>query len=680
MENINDYMPLSSDLNKERLETLKKLFPDLFTNEGKLNIDELKKVVDPKSVSETERYEFRWFGKSNAKREAFTPTDATLVYDEHRSVNPTESENIIIEGENLAVLKLLSNSYREQVKCIYIDPPYNTGKDFVYSDKFNQDKKEYWEDAEVTENGFKIDTNTETDGRFHSNWLNMMYSRLLIARQLLKEDGVIFISIDDNEVHHLRKLCDEVFGEENFLAIISRVMKSGGAKGKFFTPSIEYILVYAKNYLITQEFRGVLTNEQIERYYNKTQLDGNKAGEIYGEERLYKASLDPRPNQRYWIKCPDGSFVIPPGKNFPKAKIEGEKIAPTSEDGVWKWIYERYKTELEQGNIVFKETTSNALIDSDGNQSKWNIYNKLWLNEQKQKGVVPSNFIGDFENRQSSKELKEIEIPFDFAKPSALISYLIQMARTNNGDLIFDFFGGSGTTGQAVMELNNEDGGNRKYILVQIPEATDEKSEAYKAGYKKISDITIERNKRVVEKIQSELRLKRLKDEQDLFKNQANQENPTNHGSDNLGFKVFKLVKSNFPRVEFAPDPEKTDEENIELLKKYISDKEAQLVTAFNRDELMTEILLKKGFNLNYTSEKQKQFKKNEIYLATDPASGGTGSEKETLICLDVTIEMETVEYFKKHTDKKFICLERALDTTKKYNLKHYMGDMFNAF
>ncbi|MCB0517277.1 MAG: site-specific DNA-methyltransferase, partial [Bacteroidetes bacterium] len=175
-------------------------------NDGLLNINELKKVVDPKSVNETERYEFRWFGKSNAKREAFTPTDATLVYDEARSVNPTESENLIIEGENLAVLKLLSNSYREQVKCIYIDPPYNTGKDFVYSDKFNQDKKEYWEDAEITENGYKIDTNTETDGRFHSNWLNMMYSRLLIARQLLKEDGVIAIHIDEHEEHHLRKL------------------------------------------------------------------------------------------------------------------------------------------------------------------------------------------------------------------------------------------------------------------------------------------------------------------------------------------------------------------------------------------------------------------------------------------------------------------------------------------
>jgi len=271
---------------------------------------------------------------------------------------------------------------------------------------------------------------------------------------------------------------------------------------------------------------------------------------------------------------------------------------------------------------------------------------------------------------------------FDTPKPKRLLKEVFKLSSSNN-DIILDFFSGSGTTAHAITELNQEDKGSRKYILIQIPEATDEESEAFKAGYKKISDITIDRNKRVIEKIKSEIRLKELKDRQNnpLFANSENSGNSTNSGSDSgLGFKVFKLVKSNFPRVEFAPDPEKTEEENIELLKKYIRDKEAQLVTAFNRDELMTEMLLKKGFNLNYTTEKQKQFKKNEIYLASNPATSGTGTEKETFICLDVIIEMETVEYFKKNTDKKFICLERALDTTKKYNLKHYMGDMFNAF
>ena len=289
MENINDYMPLSNDWNKERLGKLKELMPDLFTNEGKLNTNEFKKIVDSESISETERYEFRWFGKSKAKREAFTPTDATLIYDEARSVNPTESENLIIEGENLNVLKLLSNSYREKVKCIYIDPPYNTGNDFVYSDKFNQNKKEYWEDAEVTENGYKIDTNTETDGRFHSNWLNMMYSRLLIARQLLRQDGVIFISIDDNEVHHLRKLCDEVFGEGNFIECITwnkRIPKNDKGIGNIH----EYIMIYVKDFTFKHEFTMKKEGlEEIEDLLKKLKRKNTPISEAECElKKLYK--------------------------------------------------------------------------------------------------------------------------------------------------------------------------------------------------------------------------------------------------------------------------------------------------------------------------------------------------------------------------------------------------------
>ena len=262
---------------------------------------------------------------------------------------------------------------------------------------------------------------------------------------------------------------------------------------------------------------------------------------------------------------------------------------------------------------------------------------------------------------------------FSYPKPSGLLQLLFNSISIKNEDMFLDFFAGSGTTGQAITELNQEDGGNRKYIIVQLPEQTDEKSEAYKAGYKKISDITIERNKRVVEKI-----IKEKKEAQpDLFSNastsSAQEEESEQEQLKGLGFKVFKLQKSNFPRVEYAPDPEKSEEENIEMLKKYIRDKEAQLVTAFNRDELISEILIKNGFKLNYTLTKQEEFKKDEVFLATDGA-------KETLICLDAPISDELVEYFKTHTDQKLIVLERALDTTKKWNLKHAMGDKFNAF
>lgn len=633
MENVQ-----SHDWNKERLEQLKKLMPDLFTNDGELNVNELKKVVDPKSVNETERYEFRWFGKSNAKREAFTPTDATLVYDEARSVNPTESENLIIEGENLAVLKLLSNSYREQIKCIYIDPPYNTGKDFVYSDSWKQDKAEYWEDAEMTENGYKIDTNTETDGRFHSNWLNMMYSRLLIARQLLREDGVMFISIDDNEVHHLRKLCDEVFGEENFLVNIvwQHSVQPKGYTDKFSIHH-NHILAYQKSDAFN--ISELKRTEENNKSYSNPDNDPNgewRSGDV--RNALY------RPNLIYDIKTPSGKVIKPPSKG-------------------WRWSKATMQEKMNSKEIVFSKEEDR-------------IIRKIYLKNQT--GRAPESLwfakeVGS--TRDASNDLKELfnnEVPFDTPKPIELIDRILQVSGMVANDLILDFFAGSGTTGQAITELNQEGAstgsaqvGNRKYILVQLPEQTDKKSEAYKAGYKKISDITIERNKRVVEKI-----IKEKKDATpDLFSKKESEQEPLK----GLGFKVFKLQKSNFPRVEFAPDPEKTSAENIELLKKYIKDKETQLVSAFNKDELITEILIKNGFKLNYTLTKQEEFKKNEILFATD-------GDKETLICLDVLIADETVEHFKTHTEQKLIVLERAIDTTKKWNLKHYMGDKFNPF
>jgi len=639
MESINDFMPNSNDWNTERLQTLKQLYPDWFTNEGGLNIDEIKKAVNPELVNETERYEFRWFGKSQAKRNAFTPSNATLVFDEDRSVNPDNSENLIIEGENLEVLKLLSGSYREKIKCIYIDPPYNTGKDFVYSDNFTQDKRAYWEEAQYIENGIKIDTNAETDGRYHSNWLNMMYSRLLIARQLLKEDGVIFISIDDNEVHHLRKLCDEVFGEENFLGKVSRLTGTPTGQGtKGLVSELDYIVIYSKSSL--GNFNGVEFDEKDSSIYNQEDENGKyltrplrKTG---GEDRR-----EHRPTMYYPILSPDNKEVYP--------------IGPDGYESRWRCAESKYLELLSNGMIEWKKV-------QEGNEIEWKPYLKFYLEGRLKQ---PSNLWKDIEgNKKASVDLKNIfgEKLFDFPKPVELIKKIIQIS-TDENSIILDFFGGSGTTAHSILDLN-KNGGNRKFILVQIPEATDEKSEAFKAGYKKISDITIERNKRVIQNIIKEKESK----QPNLFT--GDKKDDTLKG---LGFKVFKLQKSNFPRVDFAPDPDKSEAENIELLKAYIALKESQLVNAFNKPELLTEILLKNGFTLNYKLVLQTQFESNEIQLATD-------GEKESLICLDVEITLDTVNYFKTHTDKKFICLERALDTTNKYNLKHYLGDKFIAF
>lgn len=661
MGTIDDHMPLSHNWHQERLNTLKNLFPDLFTDEGKLNQSELKKMVDSESVSETERYEFRWFGKSASKRNAFSPSNATLVFDESRSVNPTESENLIIEGENLEVLKLLSLSYRERVKCIYIDPPYNTGKDFVYSDNYSQDRKGYWEDAGVLEDGFKVDSNAESDGRYHSNWLNMMYSRLLIARQLLREDGVIFISIDDNEVHHLRKLSDEVFGEENFAGQIIWQTATDNNPTQIATEH-EYVLCYTKD-INTQDFWEIPSE------------NGKIIQEKYDELKItFDSDIDKIQSElRKWIRKQSNgddlsgvshySYVDENGVYYPG------NSANTKPGGyTYDIIHPVTKNVCSKPDYGYRFTLETFLEADKRGDVQWGDDDRTIPKIKKRLDTVSQRLKSNYyeDNRGTTADLKALfngVKVFNNPKSVTFIKHILKFT-TSDQDIVLDFFGGSGSTAQAIYELMQEGGSTRKFILVQLPELIDQKSEAFKAGYKKISDITIERNRRVIENIIAA----KKKAQPDLFTD--------GHKEDalkGLGFKVFKLVKSNFPRVEFAPDPEKTTEENIELLKKYIAEKEAQLVSAFNRDDLITEILLKHGFNLNYSLAKRTEFKKNEVFLATD-------GEKETLICLDISIEKDTLEHFKTNHDLPFICLERALDTTKKWNLKHFMGDKFKAF
>ncbi|MDQ6995110.1 MAG: DNA methyltransferase [Mariprofundaceae bacterium] len=493
----------------KQLEVLKKHFPQCFDKHGAFMPEKLQDLVSASgSELSKESYALNWLGKSYARLLANEKPRTLLSEDKEHNAKPENkvSENLLIKGDNLEVLKHLVNAYSEQVKMIYIDPPYNTGSDgFVYQDDRKFTPQQLSQLAGIDRDEAKrILSFTQSKANSHSAWLTFMYPRLYIARELLKDDGVIFISIDDNEVAQLKMLCDEVFGEENFISTISSVMKSGGAKGSFFTPNIEFILVYARSKVASTPFRSKITSKQIETYYNKVQKGGMRDGEKYGEERLYKASLDVRPNQRYWIECPDGSFVIPPGNSSPNHIKDGAAIKPDPNAGGWKWVYKTYASEFKKGNIIFKKTKTSALINQNGEQAKFNIYNKLWLSEQQEKGKVPSNFISDIENRQSSQELKDLSIPFDYAKPSALIKYICEIARLASNDIVLDFFAGSGTTAHAVMELNAEDSGNRRCISVQIDEATDKKSEAYKAGYKTIFEITKKRIENAAVKIKEE--------------------------------------------------------------------------------------------------------------------------------------------------------------------------------
>ncbi|GAP70574.1 adenine specific DNA methylase Mod [Bacteroidales bacterium 6E] len=600
---------------------LKELFPEVFT-EGKIDFEKLKLTLGVEIDSSEERFGLTWAGKADCFKVIQEPSVGTLKPCREESINWDTTKNLFIEGDNLEVLKQLQKAYYGKVKMIYIDPPYNTGNEFIYPDKYQENLDTYLAfTGQVDEEGKKFSTNTETTGRFHSNWLNMMYPRLFIARNLLRKDGIIFISIGDHEIDNLRKICNEIFGEDNFITTISRLMKTGGAKGNFFSPNVEFILVYAKNIIEAEYFRSVLSKDQIDRYYKFKEKEGIRKDEIYGEERLYKASLDARPNQRYWIECPDNTFVIPPGKNFPKNIVQGEKVIPTSEDGVWKWIYERFLSEYQLGNIVFKETSTSALLDEHGNKSKWNIYNKVWLKDQEEKGVVPPNYIDKYENRQSSKELKELNIPFDFAKPSGLIKYLIQICGASSNDIVLDFFAGSSSTAHAVLEQNKM-GENLRFLMVQLPEPTDEKSEACKAGYKTIADIGKERIRRVIKKIQAELEEKQKQKAGEL---DFEQEEATDNKLD-LGFKVFKLDRSNF-KIWDGDVEKKPIEEQLQLNIHRIDPYSCE-------EDLLYEILLKSGFQPTVPVIKINLAGKTVFSIADDAL----------LICLEKDLTKELIK------------------------------------
>ena len=630
MSELNKKMMSTPDLNEERLETLKKLFPDLFTVEGKLNPDELKKIVDPELVKETERFEFKWFGKSEAKRNAFTPSKATLVYDEEQSVNPEYADgNMIIEGENLETLKCLLSAYRERIKCIYIDPPYNTGNDFIYNDNYHQDKNSYLTDNGIDENGIILDSNLESDGRFHSKWLNFIYSRLLTARGLLLPDGVIFISIDDNEITNLRKLMDEVFGSDNFIAQF--IWKSRQNKDNRNTTGAsidhEYVLCYSKS---NEEKALIGTERKTEQYTNP---DNDPRGSWASGNMVGMLSENLRPNCHYDLVNPAT------GINYGKPQMG------------WRYDKNTMSRLIKENRIIWPASP-------EGRPRR-----KVFMNELKDTHTGFSSIICEnIYTRNGTQEIEELFgfRAFDFPKPSALVKELIDQT-IQDGDIVLDFFAGSGPTGQAVLELNEINSRKNTFILIQIPEATNAKSEARQKGFDKISDITIERNKRVIQKIEKE----------------ESEKQPSLLDADKkpfrTGFKVYKLAKSNFPRVEFVPDPTKTEKENIALLNKYIDEKEAAFNTLFSENDIFDEVLLKNGFMLNYSKNRVNDFTKNSVYQIEDDF-------KECLICMDMTIKKETLKDLESFKEKIFICLERALDTTMKWNLKHLLGDKLIAF
>jgi len=506
--------PLNSmDLKESQLLKLKELFPEAFTEGMKIDWEKLKLTLGEDIDTGKERFGMNWAGKADCFKTIQQSSIATLMPAREESIDFDISENLFIEGDNLEVLKLLQKSYLGKVKMIYIDPPYNTGNDFIYPDNYSENIQTYLEyTGQVDNEGRKFATNTETDGRFHSKWLNMMYPRLFLAKNLLKEDGVIFISIDDNEVHNLRALCNEIFGEENFLAdIVWQRTFATKNDSKYFSTEHENILIYSKsiqNVRIHLLERG---EKQNARYNNP---DNDVRGPWTSTDLL---RMEHRANSVYKIVSPSGKEWTPlPGTSWRHPEME--------------------MLELIKNNEV--------TFGSDGNAKP---RRKRFLSEVKQ-GVIPQTIWKHEEvgHTQEAKQMlnkifDDISL-FDNPKPTRLIQRMIKLS-CNDNDIILDFFTGSGTSAHAVIELNKVECTNLKFICVQLPQPTEESSEAYKAGYRTIADIGKERIRRVIEKAKDERKKQKDKEDKTLFAGQA----PiVNRPSLDLGFKVFKLSRSNF--------------------------------------------------------------------------------------------------------------------------------------
>lgn len=544
----------SLDMTKANIDKIAEMFPQVVTEvadptgevdeNGKVKIvkaidfEKLKLVLSAGTGDyvvaddERERYEFTWVGKRQAMIDAATPIRKTLRPCPKESKDWATTENLYIEGDNLEVLKLLQESYLGKVKMIYIDPPYNTGNDFIYKDNFAQSREEYEEELELfDEEGNRLFQNTETNGRFHSDWCSMIYPRLQLARNLLTDDGVIFISIDDNEVRNLKNICDEVFGESNFVALIAVQLNPRGRHlDKFIAKTHETVVVYVKNSSFQSSILGIEKEGRMVDEYNRK--DDHGQYRLLGlRNRNQSFNPETRPNLYYPLYvCPKtGKVSIKHDTNYSDA------VFPDTPEGIktcWTWA----KTKVEaDNNLLIAEKSGNEwriyrkdyLTDADGNIAK-SLAKSLWTDKE---------ITNDY-GRKSIKELFDVNI-MDFPKSVNLLEK-IAIIGANKDAIILDFFSGSATTAHAVMQLNAEDGGNRKFIMVQLPEVCDPNSEAAKAGYKTICEIGKERIRRAGAKIEEEQKVKNnglfVKDAKPL----------------DTGFRVFKLDTTNMKDVYYA--------------------------------------------------------------------------------------------------------------------------------
>lgn len=583
-------------INKEKIEfndqisenilKIKDLFPNTVTESEtgiKIDFDKLKEELSKDLMdSKEERYQMTWPGKKASIKISNQPTDKTLIPDRDSSFDFDNTQNIYIEGDNLEALKLLKKSYEGKIKCIYIDPPYNTGHDFVYKDSFDQDKDDYLSGTnQLNEEGGKLVNNPETSGRFHSNWLSMMYPRLKLARDLLSNSGVMFISIDDNEVTNFRKIADEIFGEENFILQFTTISNPRGRQTNRlpFALTHEYVLAYSKSIRNVLLSSKELTQEQKNEYKHE---DSNGSYRLLGLRKRGSASnRSDRPNLFFpiYINLKDNEISITKKDGlievYPKKEDES--------DGVWRW--QKSKVEKDKKLLVAKTVKRKGVDD-------WDIFVKDYIsNDGEEKGSKFKSVLLDkkFNNENGTEAVKKLfdNKVFDYPKPLDLIEEMINFGINSNVDdseIILDFFSGSSTTAHAIMKINSQDEGNRKYIMIQIPEKTPEDSEAYKACYKNICEIGKERIRRAAKKIKEET-----------------------SAEIDYGFKVFKVSDSIINHeIELTPSELPQNSLKFENIREGLSN-----------EDLLYSAILKTGLPLDSKVVKEK-ISNSEFFTVVD--------------------------------------------------------------
>lgn len=598
-----------SGIKEDRILKLKEIFPEIFVD-GEVNLSLFKQELfetnsDIYTDNLEEFYGLQWVGKKEARQLAYLPPQGTLKLKEGEGINSDSTRNVFIEGDNLEVLRVLHKSYREKVKCIYIDPPYNTGSDFVYKDDFKDSVEKYLQKSKQADEEGLLTSNPKTGGRFHANWLSMMYPRLKLARDFLREDGVIFISIDDNEQANLKLLMDEIFGEENFLAsAIWQKIHSIKNDAKYFSNNHEYVLIYAKK-IDNVSINLLERTEEMDARYKNPDNDPRgpwQSGDLVANEH--------RKGGNYEIVGPTGKvFTVPYDKH---------------------WVY-------SQENLLEMIKDNRVYFGKDGNAFP---RKKRFLSEvlqgRKAETLWLSKEVGH--NQEAKRELKKLFegmiLPFDTPKPVRLIKRVLQLVTSHDQeDLVLDFFGGSGTTAQAVMELNHEDNGNRRFLLVQIPEVIDHRS------YSNIAQVASDRIEKSIECLNKE------------GKNQV---------VDN-GFKVFKLDTSNLRKWQLVEDENSTDlEQRLSLFD------ESPFLDDYKEIDVVVELMINQGFPLDSEISKLKESSLWIISHVDVPFN--------LLVCLEELICDDTVRYLlENQSEDTLICFDNALTDEVKVLLSETM-------